>query len=276
MDASWVSQTYPSLPKHKMTSFDSYNAKTTSISYPWPAEVNGIERIALSAQGDLQRVLSAFFARPIVIALVYSHTMRQESLQSAFEPIHNPSPSIIASASPESPIVQTRQVHLQCAGKIVCTATSTVRITSPECAHLFLQEKYAIGQMFRRLEKVPAFELLSVGLGAVKDNEKQTSSSFAVDGDTASQLWRKYTLVIPHFECEILEVFPSREMFLGGDKWLTGADGDLQHVPDVLSAAKTDDTWSSNSALRFVLAGGSLLMIVFEIAMYTRGRSGFC
>ena len=201
--------------------------------------------------------------------------MRQESLQSAFEPIPNPSPSIIASASPESPIVQTRQVHLQCAGKIVCTATSTVRITSPECARLFLQEKYAIGQMFRRLEKVPAFELLSVGLGAVTDHEKQTSS-FAAGGGTASQLWRKYTLVISHFECEILEVFPSREMFLGGDKWLTGADADLQRVPPVLSAVKTDDTWSSNQALRFVLAGGSLLMIVFEIALYTRGRSGFC
>lgn len=128
--------------------------------------------------------------------------------------------------------------------------------------------------MFRRLEKVPAFELLSVGLGAVKDHEKQTSSSFAAGGDTASQLWRKYTLVIPHFECEILEVFPSREMFLGGDKWLTGADADLQRVPAVLSALKTDDTW--NQALRLVLAGGSLLMIVFEIAMYMGGRSSFC
>ena len=28
-----------------------------SFQYPWPAEVNGLERIALSAQGDLQRVL---------------------------------------------------------------------------------------------------------------------------------------------------------------------------------------------------------------------------
>jgi len=276
MDASWVSQTYPGLPKLKMTSFDSYNTKTTSISYPWPAEVNGIERIALSAQGDLQRVLSAFFARPIVIGLVYSNTMRQESLQSAFEPIHDLSPCIIASASPESPIVQTRQVHLQCAGKIVCTATSTVRITSPECAHLFLQEKYAIGQMFRRLEKVPAFELLSVGLGAVKDNEKRTSFSASAAGATASQLWRKYTLVIPHFECEILEVFPSREMFLGGEKWLTGADADIQRVPEVLTALKTVNTSTLNQGIKLVLAGGFLLMIFFEIAMFFSGRTQSC
>jgi len=202
--------------------------------------------------------------------------MRQESLQSAFEPIHDPSPSIIASTSPESPIVQTRQVHLQCAGKIVCTATSTVRITSPECAHLFLHEKYAIGQMFRRLEKVPAFELLSVGLGAVKDNEKRISPSFSATGDTASQLWRKYTLVIPHFECEILEVFPSRGMFLGGEKWLTGADADLQRVPEVLTALKPVNTSTLNQGIKLVLAGGFLLMIFFEIAMYVGVRSQSC
>jgi hypothetical protein len=129
--------------------------------------------------------------------------------------------------------------------------------------------------MFRRLEKVPAFELLSVGLGAVKDNEKQTSS-FAAAGDNASQLWRKYTLVIPHFECEILEVFPSREMFLGGEKWLTGADADLQRVPEVLTAVKTVNTSTLDQGIRLVLAGGFLLMIFFEIAMYTGGRSRSC
>ncbi|KAF8972684.1 hypothetical protein BDZ97DRAFT_1901197 [Flammula alnicola] len=278
MESSWISQTYPGLPKHKMTSFDSYNAKTTSISYPWPAEVNGVERIALSAQGDLQRVLSAFFARPIVIGLVYSNTMRQASLESSFEPITDPTPSIIASASPDSPIVQTRQVHLQCAGKIVCTATSTVRITSPECAHLFLQEKYAIGQMFRRLEKVPAFELLAVGLGAVKDNDKQTSSSFSTGatGDGTGQLWRKYTLVIPHFECEILEVFPAREMFLGGEKWLTGEDSELTRVPEVATAVKNGDTSALDQGLKLVLTGGLLLMLLFEFAMYFGARSRFC
>ncbi|KDR68002.1 hypothetical protein GALMADRAFT_79065 [Galerina marginata CBS 339.88] len=279
MHDSWASQTYPGLPKHKMTSFDSYNAKTTSISYPWPAEVNGVERIALSAQGDLQRVLSAFFARPIMIALVYSQTLRQNSLQSPFEPIQNPTPSIIASVSPAAPIVQTRQVHLQCAGKIVCTATSTVRITSPECAHLFLQEKYAIGQMFRRLEKVPAFELLSVGLGPVKDVEKQTASNFvAGQGEEhVGQLWRKYTLVIPHFECEILEVFPSREMFVRGEKWLASEDSGTERVPELQTAMKNADAPSVlKQGTNLVMVGGFLLMLVYEIVSYHSGRPSVC
>lgn len=218
--SSWHSFGLPTL---KMTSFDTYNAKTTSISFPWPASVTGVERIALSAQGDLQRVLSAFFSRPIVIALVYSHTLRQRSLSTAPEPLTLPNPQAVASASPASPITQTRQVHLQCGGKIACTATSIVRITSPEIAHLFLEEKYAIGQMFRRLEKVPAFELLSVGTGPVIDEDGQFCVS---QGKTASstgdQLWRKYKLTIPHFECQILEVFPSRWMFEDGEAWING------------------------------------------------------
>ncbi|KAF8801345.1 hypothetical protein BYT27DRAFT_7147702 [Phlegmacium glaucopus] len=256
-----------------MPSFDSYNAKTTSISYPWPAGVHGVERIALSAQGDLQRVLSAFFARPIVIALVYSQTVRQASLQSAAEPIIHPSPSIIASASPNSPIVQTRQVHLQCAGKIVCTATSTVRITSPECANLFLQEKYAIGQMFRRLEKVPAFELLAVGLGSV-DNDK---TPFSTKGKESNQLWRKYTLTIPNFECEILEVFPSREMFIQGDSWLTGEYAKAEPSSETLTIMKSVDGGSTfQQGLRIVLGLGFFLLVGFEIAFRYGGHLGFC
>lgn len=217
------------LPSPRMTSFESYSAKTTSISYPWPPGVTGLERIALSAQGDLQRILCAFFARPIVIALVYSHTLRQSTPQSPPEPLTFPNPQAVASASPTSPITQTRQVHLQCGGKIACTATSIVRITSPEIAHLFLEEKYAIGQMFRRLEKVPAFELLSVGIGPVERNEKDQGSLSSSSEKTSwsgleskNQLWRKYKLVIPDFECEILEVFPSREMFMDGEGWLAG------------------------------------------------------
>lgn len=235
---------------------------------------------------------SAFFARPIVIALVYSTTMRQVSPTSPPEIIVQPTPSIIASASPAQPIIQTRQVHLQCAGKIVCTATSTVRITSPEVAHLFLQEKYAIGQMFRRLEKIPAFELLSVGLGPV--NEKgQQQPSLAFTPNTpgyseANQLWRKYTLTIPNFECEILEVFPSRDMFISGEAWLTGAiskgnnNGDVSardRVAVVLTGMQTGPLPSKfNASITFyqslllVLVLGFMLMLAFEVVMYHKRR----
>lgn len=249
------------MPSPRMTSFESYNAKTTSISYPWPAGVTGLERIALSAQGDLQRVLSAFFAHPITIALVSSHTLHHpaSSSSSAPIPLTLPAPHAISNASPSSPITQTRQVHLMCRGRIACTATSTVRITAPEIAHLFLEEKYAIGQMFRRLERVPAFELVEVGVGEVHDDlslstTTTTSSSSCRESiptkppsgswteklallkrrgnrPGTNQLWRKYKLVIPDFECEILEVFPERSMFVNAEAWLAGEDSEQPPPP---------------------------------------------
>ena len=220
---------------------------------------------------------SAFFARPIIIALVYSHTVRQASLKSAAEPITNPTPTIIASASPTSPIVQTRQVHLQCAGKVVCIATSTVRITSPECANLFLQEKYAIGQMFRRLEKIPAFELLAVGLGPVDDNDKAPGTLSSRRDKKSNQLWRKYTLTIPNFECEILEVFPSREMFLKGDSWLTGEYAKAETSSEAVDTLKSVDAGSTlQQGVKVVFGVGFFLLLGFEIALHYGRNLGFC
>ena len=201
------------------------------------------------------------------MALVYSQTSRQSHSNFPSEIISQPTPFLIASASTTSPITQTRQVHLQCAGKIVCTATSTVRITSPEIAHLFLQEKYAIGQMFRRLEKVPAFELVSVGLGiVVQGGEKESSKS----SRNAKQLWRKYTLSVPHFECEILEVFPDRRMFVDGERWLSGTTHGL--VPELLCRTGSVDTAVFQSVKPVVL-GVLLLMGSFEMWRLFWGRA---
>jgi hypothetical protein len=113
-----------------------------------------------------------------------------------------------------------------CAGKVVCTATSTVRIASPECASLVLEEKYAVGQVFRRLGKPPMFELLAVGTGRYdsetgEKKEKRPGGVMAIwDASCGNQIWRKYRLAIPEFECDILEVFPSREMFTLCEGWL--------------------------------------------------------
>ena len=189
-------------------------------------------------------------------------------------PLTLPNPTVIASASPETPIVQTRQVHLQCSGKIVCTATSRVRITSSQCARLFLEEKYAIGQMFRRLEKVPAFELLAVGSGPVDEIERSSKPSRG--GKDDEELWRKYRLVIPDFECEIIEVFPSREMFMAGESWL------LNETTKGTTGFQNGDIKLANRSSWLLQSGnwlfgvGFLLMIAFEAALFANGRSWSC
>ncbi|KAF9447504.1 hypothetical protein P691DRAFT_731330 [Macrolepiota fuliginosa MF-IS2] len=210
-----------------------FTNKTTSVSFTWPSAVTGIERIALSAQGELQRVLSAYFARPISITVVYCRTYWHPAPEAPREPLSLPPPqAIISQASQETPIIQTRQVHLVCSGKIVCTATSTVRITDPTVAHFFLVENYAIGQMFRRIEKLPGFELVSVGIGPYPCEDPDVASwSPASNPDSETEeLWRKYKLMAPDFGCEIVEVFPDRDMFISGAAWLDGMSSAPVHL----------------------------------------------
>jgi hypothetical protein len=174
------------------------------------------------------------------------------------------------------PILQKRQVHLQCSGKVVCTATSQVRITSPECARLFLVEKYAIGQMFARMEKVPSFELLSVGLGPVVDEIPSEYTPLVGKGPD-EQLWRKYKLLIPDFECEILEVFPARDMFVDGTNWLDNKPSEkATFSPSAGGTYVPAATAEAQMNLAPFLGLSCLLVIALEVTMYFARGSFMC
>ena len=128
--------------------------------------------------------------------------------------------------------------------------------------------------MFRRMEKVPAFELVKVGLGNVVEGGEKASKAV---NKSAKQLWRKYTLTIPHFECEILEVFPDRQMFLDGERWLSGITptSPATHngpVPELLYKTGNVDT-AVYQAIRPVVVGVLLLMGSFEMWRFFGGRA---
>lgn len=59
--------------------------------------------------------------------------------------------------------------------------------------------------MFRKKQTPPQFALLECG-------------SNTEDGRRV--LWRRYTLSMEGFECDITEVFPDRDMFVLGEQWL--------------------------------------------------------
>ena len=130
-----------------------------------------------------------------------------------------------------------------------------MRITSPEVAQLFLQEKYAIGQMFRQMRKVPAFDLVDVGLGDVTETESKSKD----DKTKQVQLWRKYTLAIPNFECEILEVFPDRQMFVDGRRWLDET-ATSNTVPGLFR--QPDD---ADKAVKLIMVALMLLIVFFGL-----------
>ncbi|KAJ4480974.1 hypothetical protein J3R30DRAFT_2384486 [Lentinula aciculospora] len=171
---------------------ESWGTTQTIVRIAHPERYSGLERIMLAAQGDLQRLLSAFFADIITVQLLYATNTPRTT-----------------PASPSSPIIQTRKVELKCRSVVVCTATSTVTLTSPECERLILDEGFAIGQTFRQMGKVPEFELGNVEIGKVAGS---------MEGE--EELRRTYTLMSPGIECEILEVFSSRDMFVDGEESL--------------------------------------------------------
>ena len=84
-------------------------------------------------------------------------------------------------------------------------ATSSVTVTSPECERLLLDEKFALGQIFRHLRTYPEFTLLDVGAQVVAGKR---------------ELRRTYQLETEGIKCKILEVFPDRDMFDQGEAWL--------------------------------------------------------
>ncbi|KAI0751195.1 hypothetical protein C8Q80DRAFT_557835 [Daedaleopsis nitida] len=169
---------------------DSYTGASTSIEICCPDNValTGLERIMVVAQGDLQRHLSAFLARTVIIECIYTKTSPLSSSASRAHPIH-----------------QERQVHLKCGQRILCVATSSVTITSPECERLLIRDRFALGQIFRHLRTYPDFALLNVDAQLV---------------DGKRELRRTYSLETEGIRCEILEVFPDRDMFDLGETWL--------------------------------------------------------
>ena len=60
--------------------------------------------------------------------------------------------------------------------------------------------------MFRRMQTPPQFALLECG------------SKFEAGKRV---LWRRYTLSTDGFLCDIVEVFPDRDMFVQGEQWLS-------------------------------------------------------
>ncbi|KAI9332840.1 hypothetical protein BDR26DRAFT_869023, partial [Obelidium mucronatum] len=143
-----------------------------------PDGYSSLERILLTANGNVQRILSAFYNAPISVKII-----KNERKIPAKAPITAADNAILAEYD--------RHVELLCESQVLCTATSTVTLWNPEHLRLVDQEKIGIGQLFRYLNILPDFELLQVGR----------------DGNS---FWRVYTLSSgDDVKCVLKEVFPN-------------------------------------------------------------------
>ncbi|KAJ2773812.1 hypothetical protein IWQ57_001120 [Coemansia nantahalensis] len=135
---------------------------------------NPVQRIMLMANGNLQRVLSAYYNLPVSVEVVYSEPETPMSAKSS-----------------RLPLRYRRRINLVCNRAVVCTAQSTVELLTQKAADLVVREGVGIGQLFRYMNVLPMFALLEAHLS-----------------DTDASFSRLYELRSQDVACLISEEFP--------------------------------------------------------------------
>lgn len=189
-----------------------------------------LERIALTSNGNLQRIFSSYYDAPVhvhvdrfemrndddasstrngstngstmigndidlMMTSVTINTNRQknngESNTEKETGSTNDGNSNKATNTSANGAVWDRKVHLSVHSKRFCTARSIVTVSSPDCIRLVRSGAVGIGQLFRYLDRLPTFALLDAGR--------------TEDGG----MWRSYTLECDELSCVIREEFTS-------------------------------------------------------------------
>lgn len=133
-----------------------------------------IQRIMLMANGNLQRVLSAYYNLPVSVEVLYNEPEDPQCLKERTLPTR-----------------YCRDINLVCNQVVVCSAQSTVDLLTDKAADLVIGTGVGIGQLFRYMNVLPTFTLLEANL----DSE---GSGFS----------RIYELRSADVVCTITETFP--------------------------------------------------------------------
>ncbi|TPX35353.1 hypothetical protein SmJEL517_g02203 [Synchytrium microbalum] len=105
-------------------------------------EFTPMQRILLTANGNVQRILSAYYNAPVTVDILFNEKI---------------------AGSTENCIMFNRSVDIKVNKYTCCRATSTVSIYDPAYLKLVEEDGVGIGQLFRYLNILPEFQLLEVG-----------------------------------------------------------------------------------------------------------------
>jgi len=100
-------------------------------------QFSALERILLTANGNLQRIISSFYNAPVTVQIIRNKRVGDW--------------------------VYDREVKLIVHSKCFCKATSKVVLHSKECTEVIENGKVGIGQLFRHFNILPRFRLLTAG-----------------------------------------------------------------------------------------------------------------
>jgi hypothetical protein len=197
-------------------------AKRYGIRHP-------LDRMALTANGNLQRLICSYYDAPVSVTLDRQYRERDLDLanrseqgdnsQTIEEPTEAPrngdrARSATNADSSSASHVWHRVVHLSVFDRTFCTATSVITVHDPTCQALVESGKVGLGQLFRYLDLLPEFTLL----GAGRMDEPATSSQTPRQATESTRthytreggggdFWREYRLDCNELSCYIREEF---------------------------------------------------------------------
>ncbi len=96
-----------------------------------------LERIVLTANGNLQRIMSAYYGAPVVVDIIKCDLIKD--------------------------MVYDREVNLVSNGYVFCKAIGVIELYNRECITAIEEKKIGVGQLFRYFDVLPSFKLLDVG-----------------------------------------------------------------------------------------------------------------
>jgi len=163
------------------------------------------ERIIITANGNLQRIMSAYYGAPVTVNIIKSNPITNMSLYKSKKNLNSTTTTTTSDTTTTTNnnnntnnndsnkkllCVYDREVNLLMNNQIFCTAKSIIEIYDDELINAIEYKKIGIGQMFRYLGALPSFKLHAVG-------RKEDGS-----------LWRDYSLYInDRIYCHFIEEF---------------------------------------------------------------------
>lgn len=148
-----------------------------------------LERIMLTANGNLQRLLSCYYGHPITVEVIKCERTDENNFD--------------------------REVDIMMGSKVICTATGKITVGSQQCLEAIESGKVGVGQLFRYLDTLPSFHLIGAGrvprstvtLSTEQITQNYRYSEQVGDSDEDICLWREYDLKCPQLQCRFLERF---------------------------------------------------------------------
>ena len=98
-----------------------------------------MERVVLTANGNLQRIMSAYYGSPVTVQVKKCQKVENSSM------------------------LYDREVDLVSSGRVFCTAVGKIQLLDGSCVDAVESKKIGVGQLFRYLGALPRFVLHEAG-----------------------------------------------------------------------------------------------------------------